>query len=453
MGTRLKYVRPRSKKTPYYLPQRGGYGYGLDPNQEGGYGNGQDPNQEGGFGFRKEFYEGLYKQRGGYGGGVNPNQEGGIVRRRFNPFDPFKSTGYGGSVNPNQYGGTGRMAPRAAAKAIKAAGNRRSTRGSDPLLNAREAKSVYDQFQKIIAAASKKPQAYKKKTTMKSNVFSSPRDVPTTSSPSSASLTSLRSRALSVTPVSTPIRGPTPSPLTTLSRGSHSRSPVFSTPTSSVSMPSPPSSSGSSAYSSARKRKRSENRAKREASDMYEHFDQVKKKPMSRNLHSMVSGWKLHGKEVGKERNGSAAAVRRVFALMGEIEAEDHNSYFRKLLNSGEEVDVDDFRKVMIGAAKDYQPVTASPRPSPGSQRGTGLYKKNQRGGVVPVAAAAAAPVVVPALTAGGKAAAAIIASAVTGVAVDEGIEFIRKKYKQRKAKKKKSSQGEDYDEVDEYDG
>lgn len=439
MGTRLKYVRPKNRKTPYHLPQRGGYGYGLDPNQEGGYGNGQDPNQEGGI-WSNPYY--LLEQHGGYGGGVNPNQEG----------------------------GTGRMAPRAAHKAIKAVGARRSTRGSDSLL--RGAKSLFDEYQQIIAAASKKttpdkPPAYRKKPTMKSNVFSNPLDVSRTPSPASGSLTSLRSRALSVTPASTPIRRPTPSPLTTLSRRSNSRSPVFSTPASSVSMPSPPSSSGSSASSVARKRKRSENRAKREASDMYEHFDKVKKKPMSRNLHSMVSGWKLHGKEVGKERNGSAAAVRRVFALMGEIEAEDHNSYFRKLLNSGEEVDVGDFRKVMVGAAKDYQPVTAPPRPSPnGSQRGTGLApaaalmmakrlkkgnKKYQKGGVAPVAAAAAAPVVVPAMVAGGKALAGIIASAVAGVAAENGIGYLKKKYKQRQ-EKKRSSKGGEYDDSDEYD-
>lgn len=451
MGTRLKYVRPKNRKTPYYLPQRGGYGYGVNPNQEGGYGNGQDPNQEGGV-VRRPFTIYDYPQFGGYGGGENPNQEGGTSKRLL---DQVLS----------QIGGTGRMAPRAAAKAIKAAGNRRSSRGSDPLLNSRGAKSVYDEFQQIVAAASKKPPAYKKKTTMNSNVFSNPKDVPTTSSPSSASLTSLRSRALSVTPASTPIRRPTPSPLTTLSRGSNSRSPVFSTPASSVSMPSPPSSSGSSTSSGVRKRKRIENKAKREASDMYEHLDQVKKKNISNNLHTMVSGWRLHGKEVGKERNGSAAAVRRVFALMGEIEAEDHNSYFRKLLNSGEEVDVGDFRKVMVGAAKDYQPVTASPRPSPVYQKGTGLvpaaaftmakrfkkeYKKHQKGGVAPVAAAAAAPVVVPAVVAGGKALAGIIASAVAGVAAEQGIGFIKKKYKQRK--KKKSSQDEDYADSDEYD-
>ena len=448
MGTRLKYIRPRNKKTPYYLPQRGGYGYGLDPNQEGGYGNGQDPNQEGGWS-GKWIYSELRKQQqsGGYGGGVNPNQEGGFI----------------------QYGGTGRMAPKAAAKAIKAAATRRSTRGSDPLFDSGGAQSAYDVFQQIIAAASKKktpnkPPAYKKKTTMKSNVFSSPLDVPRAPSSASESLTSLRSRALSVSSASTPIRRPTPSPLTTLSRGSNSGSAVFSTPASSVSMPSPPS-SGSSGSSGTRKRKRSENRAKREASDMYEHFDQVKKKDTSRNLHTMVSGWKLHGKEVGKERIGSAAAVRRVFALMGEIEAEDHNSYFRKLLNSGEEVDVADFRKVMVDAAKDYQPVTASPRPSPGSQYGTGFgsiasfiaaeelkksTKKRQRGGVAPVAAAAAAPVVVPALTVGGKALATIIASTAAGVAVDEGIEYLKKKYKKRKAKK--SIKGGYYDDDDAYE-
>lgn len=149
MGTRLKYVRPKNRKTPYYLPQRGGYGYGVNPNQEGGYGNGQDPNQEGGV-VRRPFTIYDYPQFGGYGGGENPNQEGGTSKRLL---DQVLS----------QIGGTGRMAPRAAAKAIKAAGNRRSTRGSDPLLNSRGAKSVYDEFQQIVAAASKKPPAYKKR--------------------------------------------------------------------------------------------------------------------------------------------------------------------------------------------------------------------------------------------------------------------------------------------------
>lgn len=150
----------------------------------------------------------------------------------------------------------------------------------------------------------------------------------------------------------------------------------------------------------------------RDASEMMRTVRSMQPSVSSKNLHKIISGWNLHGKNVGMEKTGSPAAVRRLFNLMGQKQAADPNSYYRQILSKGEELDFEDEYSKVVRCLKGK------------NQRGRG---RKQKGGMIGVAVpatyitaakiiAALAPAAVAAGTAGKIAASSVASAAVPAV-------------------------------------
>lgn len=175
-------------------------------------------------------------------------------------------------------------------------------------------------------------------------------------------------------------------------------------------MPPPPS---------ERSVRRATNLSNREVSMMMQTMRGVQPDISNKNLHNIISGWHLHGKNVGMEKNGSPAAVRRLFNLIGQKQASDPNSHYRRKLSRGEELDFDD----------EYYQLTECFK----VRRKQNKKKTTQKGGMIGVAVPAAyitAAKIIAALApaavaagAAGKVAASSVASAAVPAVVQKALD------------------------------
>lgn len=171
--------------------------------------------------------------------------------------------------------------------------------------------------------------------------------------------------------------------------------------------------------------------SKRDEADLMQAMRQSQPLSNNKNLHDLISGWKLHGKNVGMEKVGSPAAVRRLFNLMGQQQASNPNSYYRQLLARGEVLDSKTEHENLVRCLKGK----GGGKGARAKQRGRGVGQKGGMIGVaVPaawIAAAKLAAALAPAAAAAGvatKMAAGSVASAAVPALVDKALHGKRKR-------------------------